>query len=154
MRVLSFDPGSKFLGWAFFKNNKLIDSGCEKFKDNYDGKKALLIYGFLLSKASEYLPDHIVCEHYFFNTNNRNATLVIPEVKGIMRLVAATLGLELDEMHIGTVKKAVTGKGNSNKKQVSAAVAQLFNIEASRHDEFDAVAVGYTFIKSYEGESK
>jgi crossover junction endodeoxyribonuclease RuvC len=145
MRVLSIDPGSLLMGWAFFDGNKLVDSGCEKFKGKYSGKKAKAIQKFLLNKVLEYTPDHVVCEKYF--AHNTKGALVIPEVRGLIRLVAATINIELEEVAYNTVQRVVTGKGNCGKEAVKAAVEKMFGIVVESLDQSDSVAIGYTYIK-------
>ena len=145
MRVFSCDPGSMLFGWAFFDGDNLVASGCEKFKGTYNGKKAKTIYEFLLNKISEYLPDRIVCETYF--AHNTKGALVIPEVRGLIRLAAAFVNIELEEVGYNTVQRVVTGKGNSGKEAVKVAVENMFGIAVEYLDHSDAVGIGYTYIK-------
>jgi Holliday junction resolvasome RuvABC endonuclease subunit len=117
MRVLSIDPGSLLMGWAFFDGNKL----------------------------SEYLPDRIVCEKYF--AHSTKGANVIPEVRGIIRLVAATINIELEEVAYNTVQRVVTGKGNSGKDAVKNAVEDIYSIAIACFDHSDAISLGYTWLK-------
>jgi Holliday junction resolvasome RuvABC endonuclease subunit len=145
--VLAIDPGSNYLGWSVFDGTDLLAHGCEHFKGKYSGKKLAAIYGFILCKISEVLPKYIVCESYFAGSLKTSGMLVVPEVRGVIRLVAAIYGIEIGEIPYTTVQRIVTGTGNSGKAAVHEAVKTKFGVDTARTDESDGVAIGYAWIR-------
>ena len=149
MKLLSIDSGSSVLGWAVFEDKDLIAYGHNDYEGTYTGKKLLDIYTDIWGMISKYDPDIVVCESYF--AGQGKGACVIPEVRGIIRLAAAIIGKEIEEISYPTVQKALTGNGRCGKPAVKGKVEEIFNITIEVLDTSDAVALGYIWLKSHRG---
>lgn len=76
--------------------------------------------------------------------NHRN--LVIPELVGGLKRLAAEWGVPCIEVPISTAKKQLAGSGRATKQQVKAAAARLWPHRMSEHAA-DAIAVGVAALR-------
>lgn len=145
-RVLGIDPGLRFTGWG------IVD---------YDGPSLRFIASGVLSTASEqalprrlkilhdgltellerYQPHEAAVEETYFNSNAA-ASLKLGYARAIALLAPALADIPVAEYAAKTVKKAVSGSGGADKRQVGAMVSRLIpGSTASRADAADALAI-------------
>ncbi|MEW6419562.1 MAG: crossover junction endodeoxyribonuclease RuvC [Nitrospirota bacterium] len=137
-RILGIDPGSIICGYGLIKTVKgqkanrpdcvYITSGRItlppknplhlRFKTLYDG---------LIKIIKEYKPQEMVVERMFF-AKNVKAALKLGQARGIALLAAASEGLSVYEYSALEVKKAITGYGKAEKRQVQEMVMRILNL--------------------------
>lgn len=85
-----------------------------------------------------------------FLANNVRAALKLGQVRGVVLVTAASLGVEVVEYTALAVKQAVVGYGRAGKPQVQAMVARLLGLpEPPRpNDAADALAVAICHLHS------
>lgn len=152
MRVLGIDPGYDRVGLAVLEyegqQEKLIYSTCvetERASDLVDRLKQ--IGNTVRDTITKHKVDTLAIETLFFNKNVKTA-MTVAQARGIMLYVAHSLNCTIYEFSPQTIKIALTGHGNSDKKAVTNMVKQL--IPKAPHqaldDEYDAIAVGITCL--------
>lgn len=153
--VLAVDPGYERLGIAVLEatadgKQKLLHSECFRTKATLPFTERLLRIGLHVEKTLHaYQPEKFALEKLFFS-NNQKTAMSVAEVRGILLFIAARNGLRICEYAPAEVKIAVTGYGNSDKKQIMEMLPRLIHIEKSAKldDEFDAIAIGITCLVS------
>jgi len=152
-KILSIDPGTREMGYAFFDKEKLIHNGVRTFPRNKsphetlkEGRKVIL------RLIRDFRPQVLVYEKAFF-ANNKTAALVnvfADEIKAIGK----RKGLKVISFAPSTVKKFLTGNGNASKEEVARLITskypelKVFLTQDKKWKEkyhqnmFDAVAVG------------
>lgn len=146
MKILSADPGYERLGIAVLEDNTLLFSDCIQTPKEDDFTKRLLQLGDEFKKiVEEYSPDAFAIEKLFFSKNTKTA-MKVSEVRGMLIYLAESMGVKVFEYAPSEIKVAVTGYGQSDKKQVTLMVEKLITIDKKIKfdDEYDAIAVGLT----------
>jgi crossover junction endodeoxyribonuclease RuvC len=137
-KILGIDPGSINCGYGLIKTSfpfvrdsstpVYIASGriiLPKKTPLYLRLKTL--YDILLEIISEYRPSEMVVESMFF-AKSVKAALNLGQARGIVLLAAASEGLSVYEYSSLEVKKAVTGYGKAEKRQVKDMVTRILNL--------------------------
>ena len=146
MKILAVDPGYERLGIAVMEDNNLLFSDCIQTPKEDDFSKRLLHLGNEFKKIiEEYSPSRFAIEKLFFSKNTKTA-MKVSEVKGMLIYIAESMGVEVFEYAPSEIKVAVTGHGQSDKKQMALMVEKLIKIDKDIKfdDEYDAIAVGLT----------
>lgn len=155
MRVLALDPGYERLGIAVLEKKAggkeiLLFSECFQTPKTSLFPERLHAVGIELRKIiKEYTPEAIAIESLFF-TNNQKTAMHVAEVRGVIMYEAIDHHLQFAEYTPGQIKNAVTGDGRADKKQIFSMVTKLVKIDKkiAFDDEYDAVAIGITFLAS------
>ena len=155
MRVLALDPGYERLGIAVLEKKAggketLIFSECFQTPKTSLFTERIHAVGVELRKImEEYSPEAIAIESLFF-TNNQKTAMHVAEVRGVIMYEAMNHKLQFAEYTPGQIKNAVTGDGRADKKQIFSMVTKLLKInkEIKFDDEYDAIAIGITFLAS------
>lgn len=149
---LGIDSGLRKTGWGLVKkdNFKLvyIASGVLKTKvkpvgDHYrsDAEALSEIYNFIYETIQHYKPHYCSIENTYVN-NNAISSLKLAQARAAAIVACANHRILPREYQASTIKKIVTGKGNSDKLQVYKMISlQLGNISVETNDESDAIAV-------------
>lgn len=154
MRVLAADPGYERLGIAVIEKDggkeTLIYSDCiqTSSKDPFPGR--LLSAGEQFEEViKKYKPDSFATETLYFNVNQKTA-MFVAAVRGVLLFIAKKHNLTVFEYSPQQIKVAVTGYGNSTKKQVAEMVEKLISVEKKikYDDEYDAIGIGITCLAS------
>jgi len=156
MRVLAIDPGYERLGIAVVEKKAggkevLIFSECFQTPKKLEFVGRLHMIGVELRKIiKEYSPQAVAIESLFF-TNNQKTAMHVAEIRGVIMYEAMNNKLEFAEYTPGQIKNAVTGDGRADKKQIFSMVTKLIKIEKKIDfdDEYDAIAIGITFLASH-----
>lgn len=120
------------------------------------GERLVEIVVELEDLMHKYKPANLVREKGFSRFPQVTQTLF--KVVGVVDMCAYTdLGLEVHEIAVTSVKKAVTDNGKATKEEVADKVFQLYQIDNTEEyftpkgklidDKTDALAVGYAFYK-------
>ncbi|MDD5050597.1 MAG: crossover junction endodeoxyribonuclease RuvC [Candidatus Pacebacteria bacterium] len=156
MKVLAIDPGYERLGIAVIEKEnrgkeKLLFSECFQTKAAFAFPERLRQIGEEIEKIiKEYKPKFFAIEKLFFNKNQKTAMLV-SECYGAILQIAAQNKLTIREFTPAEIKVATTGSGRADKRQIIQMLPKLLEIKKEiRHDdEYDAIAVGLTFLAVY-----
>lgn len=149
-RVLGIDPGVIVCGWGIVEGEKdahLVAHGriIIPRKTTMEEKRKRLICDIKWI-FEKYEPTHAAIEDQFVGINPRSA-LILSAAKGVIfgAIVANAPSISVAEYAPATVKKAVTGRGQSEKQFVAKCLqAQVGTIPFSptiSTDETDAIAV-------------
>ena len=147
MRVLGIDPGIERVGWGVVDvtDSKLSysASGCIKTSRLLAPAERIAIIAQnleIIVKVRK--PDEAVVEKLFFAKNKKTA-LLVAEARGAIMLTLHSLGVKTREYTPLEVKRAITGNGRAEKRQVAWMVKMLFGLKGSMSsdDELDALAL-------------
>ncbi len=147
MRILGVDPGTGICGFGVLEVRKkgapiLIDSGAITTPPHTPLKDRLLdIYDSLHEIIKEDQPDCISIEKLFF-MQNITTGISVAEARGVVMLVAAQANLPIFEYSPNEIKKAMTGYGHADKKQMQEMVRIFLKMDEviKPDDAADAVA--------------
>lgn len=163
MKILGIDPGSIICGYGLIEtvNSQQSRVKSQKTADCIyiaSGRIALSpesplhlrlkeLYDALISIIREYNPHEMVIESIFF-AKGVKAALNLGQVRGIALLCAASEGLNIYEYSALEVKKAITGYGRAEKRQVREMVMRILNLNSYQpsaisltEDSADALAL-------------
>lgn len=109
------------------------------------GKRLAALRVELEKLIRTFAPACIAVEKLFFTKNVKTA-MRVGEARGVVMLVAGTLGIPVVEFTPNEIKVAVTGYGRAEKMQVQKMVKTLLALPElpSPDDVADALAVAYT----------
>jgi crossover junction endodeoxyribonuclease RuvC len=158
MIILSIDPGYERLGTAVLEKTtgreRLLYSHCFTTSRTQSHADRLNLVGAEVERIIEhYHPTVLAIETLFFSKNQKTA-LLVAEARGVILYAAKKHGLAVYEFQPSEIKIAVTGHGNSDKKQMMAMIPRLIDMKNAstphtgpKHDdEYDAIAAGITFF--------
>lgn len=148
MRILGVDPGTGICGFGVINVPKrgaisLLDSGAITTPPHTPLPDRLLdIYDSLHEIIKEDQPDVISIEKLFF-MQNITTGISVAEARGVVLLVAKQTGLPIFEYSPNEVKKAMTGYGHADKKQMQEMVRVFLKMDKviKPDDAADAVAI-------------
>lgn len=146
MRILGVDPGSVVTGYGIVERVRgsivHVAHGAIRPPARASLPERLArIQLELRAAVSEYAPDRAVVESVFVAVNVRSA-LVLGQARGAILAALGEADLPVDELAAREVKKAVTGMGGADKKQVQTMVARLLELERlPPQDASDALAI-------------
>ena len=146
IRIVGIDPGLRRTGWGVIESDGVrlgfVDSGVV----NSDGEEELAyrlraLFEGISSVIASFRPQEAAVEETFVNENAR-ATLKLGQARGMALLAPALKGLKVAEYPPNLIKKAVTGTGHAEKRQIQAMVGFLLpKATLKSADEADALAV-------------
>lgn len=109
------------------------------------------LYETLIDIIKRYNPHEMVVERMFFAKSVR-AALNLGHARGVALLAAASEGLDVYEYSALEVKKAVTGYGRAEKRQVLEMVKRMLNLNTHiitlTEDSADALALALCHINT------
>ena len=147
MRILGIDPGYAIMGYGVVElignKFKVIEYGSimtESRKNMTDRLKH--IYYELMQLINRTDPDVAAIEELFFNTNTTTA-IKVGQARGVSILACANSGIETNEYTPLQVKRALTGYGRADKKQVQHMTKTILNLKEvpKPDDTADALAI-------------
>ena len=147
MRILGVDPGTGICGFGVLEVPKkgapiLLDSGAITTPPHTPLPDRLLdIFDSLNQIIKEDKPDCISIEKLFF-MQNITTGISVAEARGVVMLVAAQNHLPIFEYSPNEIKKAMTGYGHADKKQMQEMVKLHLKLKAvpKPDDAADALA--------------
>lgn len=156
MIILGIDPGIARVGWAVLSvvGAKLtpISYDCiETEKEKTPEKRLSEIYASLTQLIKKYSPEVMAVEDLFFATNAKTA-ISVGQSRGVILLTAAHEHIPVVSYSPLAVKRAITGDGKADKKQVSRMVTLTLKLPKTPllDDTTDAIAIGMTHAYSYK----
>jgi crossover junction endodeoxyribonuclease RuvC len=157
MTILGIDPGYDRLGWAICEINgpnlSVTKYGCLQ-----TNKKETIFerYQQIIEELSiiikEYRPQELAIENLYFSKNTKTA-LRVSESRGVVITLALQEKMTVHEYNPVTIKQAVTGFGQADKKAVEKMTLmqlKLTNKDKVIDDAIDALAVAVTHFASHK----
>ncbi|WP_267523464.1 crossover junction endodeoxyribonuclease RuvC [Campylobacter sp. MG1] len=149
MKILGFDPGTRFCGYCLLEKNgsinTLLEAGLIRFKSK-ELIDNILELNEALEMIFEKVPNASVAVENIFFAYNPQSVLKLAQFRGAMLLkILQTYG-NFSEYTALQVKKTITGKAKAEKEQVAFMVKKLLKInkEIKPLDITDAMAVALT----------
>jgi crossover junction endodeoxyribonuclease RuvC len=145
--VLGVDPGLRVCGWGLLRAGAtpaFVDSGVVRPKPRETIERRLLfLHQELLRVIQEWSPSQMAIEDPFVGALTPASALAIGQARAAAVLAAARHGLTVDFYAPAAVKAAVSGYGQSDKRQVQTMVRLLLALDADPEpaDAADALAV-------------
>lgn len=156
MIILGLDPGTARVGWGVIQTNKTnyksIAYGLiETDKDMLAEDRLNDIFEAVNTLIKHYTPDAVSIEDLFFSTNAKTA-IAVGQARGVLLLACARHHLKTTSYSPLTIKRAITGDGKADKRQVQYMVTkQLHLLETPKPDDVaDALAIALTHAFSYQ----
>jgi crossover junction endodeoxyribonuclease RuvC len=146
MRIIGLDPGLRATGWGVIsaEGNRLSHVAHGTIRTNPDDELAYrlrTVHDALAALLQEWQPQAAAVEETFVN-KNPSSTLKLGQVRGVVLLAPALLGIPVGEYAPTVIKKAVVGTGAAEKDQVHAMVKRLLpGCNVTGADAADALAV-------------
>lgn len=180
VRILGIDPGSITCGYGIIETSLKADSrfqsvnGARRTQSNprifessnpvyiTSGRIALSpksplhlklkkLCDTLIEIIREHNPHEVVVEKVFF-AKSAKAALCLGQARGIALLAAASCGLTVYEYSALEVKKAITGYGRAEKRQVQEMVMRILSLKPHIHnlseDSADALALALCHLNT------
>jgi crossover junction endodeoxyribonuclease RuvC len=146
IRIIGIDPGLRRTGWGVVETDGVrlgyVASGHIQSDSEEDLAYRLReLYEGLASVLASFRPSEAAVEETFVNKDAR-ATLKLGQARGMAMLAPAMKGLRVAEYPPNLIKKAVTGNGHCEKRQIQAMVGFLLpKAKFESADEADALAI-------------
>jgi crossover junction endodeoxyribonuclease RuvC len=152
MRVLGVDCGSRTTGFGIVgsdsHHHQLIAAGALRLKPRQNfSQKLLAIHQHIERLLADYQPNVVAVEDQFYLSNFKSV-LKLGQVKGVVLLTAARVGIPIFEYSPLEIKSAVTGYGRAEKQQVQVMVQKLLSLcePPCPFDTSDALALAICHI--------
>jgi crossover junction endodeoxyribonuclease RuvC len=145
-RVLGIDPGLRFTGWGVIDYDgpslRYVAAGViATAGEDQTALRLKLLHHGLADLIARHQPTEAAVEETYFNSNG-TASLKLGYARGIALLAPALADIPVSEYPAKTVKKAVSGSGSADKRQVALMVSRLMPAAvAKRADAADALAI-------------
>ncbi len=152
MKIIGFDPGSRYFGIGLLekKGNKISYLYSEVI--NLEDKDLLLRFKALWEKLDVFFTNQIndisnisaSIEDGFVGKNIKSAD-TLAKIRGIIIASLISRKIAYKMFSPREIKKALTGNGNADKGQIAKMVSTLLNINTDniKDDETDALAIAY-----------
>ena len=150
MRMLGIDPGLACTGWGIVEKqgHTLIHLGHGQIRTNTseaDHHRLHIIFEQITAVCDEFAPHSASIESVFMAKNAKSA-LKLGMARGAAMAAVAHKGLILNEIAPRLAKKAVTGTGSADKKQMQAMVTHLLGVAPKGADAADALGLAIAGI--------
>lgn len=145
-RILGIDPGTGICGFGVLEGRTALDFGVIATPAHTPLPERLLdIYESLQEIIALNHPQVMAIEKLFFKQNITTG-ITVAEARGVVILVARQHNLPIYEYAPNEIKKALTGYGMADKKQMQEMVRQHLSLEKvpQPDDAADALAVAIT----------
>ena len=145
MRILGIDPGLRCTGWGVIA----VDDGRLRHIANDairpkttldDASRLQIIFDGLCEVIAVHQPDQAAIEQIFV-AKSAGSALRLGMARGVGILACGVNRLSVGEVSARAVKKAVTGTGTADKKQIQNMVTRLLAVTAQNADAADALAI-------------
>jgi crossover junction endodeoxyribonuclease RuvC len=146
IRIIGIDPGLRRTGWGIVESDGVRLTYVASGVVTSDGEDQLayrlrVLYEGLCGVIGSFKPHEAAVEETFVNKDARS-TLKLGQARGMALLAPAQRGLRVAEYPPNVVKKAVTGTGHAEKRQIQAMIGFLLpKAVFESADEADALAI-------------
>ena|SRR3990167_474498 len=144
MRILGIDPGLAKLGWCLLiPDGKKFDYQTGIIGKNLDGldeiKRLATIRDVVRDLLTNNLPNMAAMEGYSWGSKFNGP--IMGEIGGIVKIACYDAGVPLKIVAPATLKKFVTGRGNSDKAVMRQRIFKRWKKEFATQDEAEAFAI-------------
>lgn len=153
--VLAIDSGIERTGYAALRhktpNPDILEAGCIFTNKTDSTITRMQKLGEKLEHIiDQYMPDTVVIEQLFFNTNKKTA-IVVAQAQGITMYIAAQKKCKVEFLTPLEIKSTLTGYGRADKKQVEKMLKLILQRDTlpKPDDVTDALACGLAFCTRY-----
>ena len=148
--MLGIDPGLTCTGWGIIEKhgNALLHLGHGQIRTSTkddDHYRLQMIFDGIIAVCQDYGPMAASIESVFVSKNAKSA-LKLGMARGAAMAACSSHGLPLTEIAPRLAKKAVTGTGTADKKQMQAMVSHLLGIVPKGADAADALGLAIAGI--------
>lgn len=136
-KFLALDLGTK-MGYALVEADKIISSGTIHFKkqaSKFNDYQAIILN--MLSDCTNVYYEKVYAH------KGVAAAHMYGAFEGILKMTAYSCAVSIDGIPVGTIKKAITARGNASKGDVINAVKTKMGITPQDDNEADALALAY-----------
>jgi crossover junction endodeoxyribonuclease RuvC len=156
IRILGIDPGSIVCGYGLIESNAYTPAYIASGNIALPQKSPLhqrlkSLHDRLIAIIREFKPQEIAVEQVFF-AKGAKAALHLGQARGIVLYTAAAEELAFYEYSALEVKKAITGYGRAEKRQVHTMVINILNIKSLSdkigEDSSDALALAICHLNT------
>ncbi len=158
--ILGIDPGTARVGWGLVAVNRgeirAPAYGCITTAASAAPEARLVqIHKNIAALLKKYKPDVVSVEDLFF-ANNAKTAISVGQARGVVLLAAGERGIPVVSYSPLTVKRAITGSGTGDKRQVQKMITRLLRLPAvpQPDDTADALAIALTHAYSYKMKEK
>ncbi len=146
MKTLGIDPGYAITGFGVIEDDKVIDYGCIRPKN-----QLITLQKEIQALLLKHKPDAVAVEKLFFSRNVTTA-LRVGEARGVILFCIEQSGIPLAEYTPLEVKMALTGYGRADKHQVQQMVKAILKLDSipKPDDAADALAIAVCHLNSYK----
>jgi crossover junction endodeoxyribonuclease RuvC len=150
MRILGIDPGLSLTGYGcvdLAEGNaepRLVEAGVFRLKAKTSVAFRLdQLYADLNGVIEELKPDRMVVEKLFSHYKQVRTAIIMGHARGVVLLAGQIHGLDIDELAVTEIKRAIAGNGHATKRQVQMAVMHQCGLAEppSPPDVADAIAI-------------
>ncbi len=157
MFVLGVDPGLTTMGYGVIRERgpALVSAGVMRTSAGDPIEHRLgELYRDLNEVIAEFRPAVMAIEQIFLN-KNRATAIGVARASGVAILAAATHGIVVREFTPTTVKQAIAGYGNAEKRQMQKMVAARLHLSElpKPADAADALAVALCYCQTTKFEA-
>lgn len=137
--ILGIDPGVNNIGIAVLDTDTMFVTSWGTL--HWTGS-----YTSLLSELKDYCKevDVVSIEKPFFTPKTLPNNIRTLEIIGLIKMAAEQQRLKTFQYSPATIKKAFTGSGVADKKDIIKEVTSKFNVKTNITHEADAIAIAYT----------
>ncbi len=152
MFVLGIDPGLTRTGYGIVRRGhppSAVAAGVIRTaSDDPTERRLAELHGDLMDLIAEHDPSEMAIERVFTNRNLHTA-ISVSRASGVALLAAARHGIPVSEYTPTSVKLAVTGDGNADKRMVGEMVCRRLGVDRPpAADAADALAVALCHLQS------
>jgi len=153
MIVIGIDPGTRHFGWGVVRRDGTRPShvahGVIDTNTNESiAERLCQIERELSEVVAAYRPTASAVEALFY-AKDATAAAKLGHARGVALLVLARAGLPIAEYEPTRVKKAITGHGHADKRQIAMMMATLLRLPAPpRSDAADALAIALAHVNA------
>jgi crossover junction endodeoxyribonuclease RuvC len=149
MIILGLDPGSRVTGYSVLLQRgsgfTTLDCGVLRLTGTDDhGERLRMIYARVTELVGLYKPVECAVETPVYGKDPL-AMLKLGRAQAACMLAVINSGLPITEYYPKAVKKAITGRGNASKDQMSYMLYKLIDVQQKSlpNDATDALAVAW-----------
>jgi crossover junction endodeoxyribonuclease RuvC len=153
--VLGIDPGLTICGWGLVRGGggkpSYVACGAVRPRAKEPIPRRLLqLNDAVTALIAKHQPHEVAIEEQFVGSLAPASALAIGQARAAAVLAAARAGLDVSFYSPAAVKMAVSGYGQSDKRQVQAMVRMLLSLPAEPQpaDAADALAIALTHLAS------
>jgi crossover junction endodeoxyribonuclease RuvC len=150
--VVGIDPGTRKLGWGVVRRKgthlEHVAHGVIALDERQPLAQRLATLSVELTRVlQEYCPQVGSVETLFFH-KDAQAAAKLGHARGVVLLCLAQAGIEVAEYQPARVKRAITGNGQAEKRQVAMIIRAVLGLpEVPPPDAADALALAVTHLR-------